>query len=306
MSTGRERRRKPRLPRASLSGLRLQFQQQRGVEQVVPAQLVDLTEHGCGLEVEADLTVNMPVTILGDLTNQGGGREMQVRGRVAWCEPTSDWTWRAGVEFAAPIEMGKPSEKREHIPLDDVEDFYELLQLSPNADSETVQRVYRILAARYHPDNRDSGNTDTFRRVHEAYTTLSDPERRAAYDADHQARKKLRWKIFDQPKAAQGMHAERAKRHGILTLLYTKRVAAPDQPGVSIVELEDMLGVPREHLDFTLWFLKESGFVTRTDNGKFCITIKGVLEAECDGTPRDAERREDHLLEAPKGRHSFV
>ena len=309
MSTGRDRRRKPRSPRVTLSPLRLHFQEQRGVQQVVPARLVDLTEHGCGLEVESDLAVNMPITILGDITNQGGGREVQVRGRVAWSEASSDWTWRVGIEFEAPLDLGRSkgsSAKRESMPLEDTEDFYELLQLSPNADNETIQRVFRILATRYHPDNKETGDTEVFRRVHQAYTTLLDPERRAAYDVDHQARNKLRWKIFDQPQSAQGMHAERAKRHGILSLLYTKRVANPAQPGVSIVEFEDMLGVPREHLDFSLWFLKESGFAVRTDNGRFSITIKGVIEAEAEVVPRDPERREDRLIEAPDGVPSFV
>ena len=192
-------------------------------------------------------------------------------------------------------EKARP--QRERLPADDVEDYYELLQLSPNADGETVQRVYRILAARYHPDNQETGNADTFRRVRQAYEVLSDPDKRAAFDVDHQARKKLRWKIFDGPEAALGKHAEQTKRQGILSLLYAKRVATPEQPGMSIVEMEDLLGIPREHLDFSLWFLKESGFVARTDSGKLSVTLKGVVEAEAEEL-REAERREDRLIEA--------
>ena len=40
----------------------------------------------------------------------------------------------------------------------DVPEYYELLQISPNAEAETVHRVYRLLAARYHPDNPHTGN----------------------------------------------------------------------------------------------------------------------------------------------------
>ena len=76
-------------------------------------------------------------------------------------------------------------------------------------------------------------------------------------------------------------------------------MAAPEQPGVSIVELEDMLGIPREHLDFSLWFLKESGSVARTDSGKLSVTVKGVMEAEAQEIAREAELRADHLIEAP-------
>ena len=42
-------------------------------------------------------------------------------------------------------------------------DFYEDLQVSSNADQETIERVYRLLAKRYHPDNLDCGNSEKFR-----------------------------------------------------------------------------------------------------------------------------------------------
>ena len=49
---------------------------------------------------------------------------------------------------------------------------------------------------------------------------------------------------------------------------------------MSLKEFEDLLGVPKEHLEFTLWYLKEGQFVTRTDNGRHSITLKGVDLAE--------------------------
>ncbi len=159
-------------------------------------------------------------------------------------------------------------------------DYYEALQISPSAEPETVHRVYRILAQRYHPDNPDTGDAETFRNILEAYRVLSDPERRAAYDVEHRAARRLTWNIFDQTNAAQGVDAERAKRCGVLSLLYRKRMAQPDQPHMSMKEFEDLLGVPREHLEFTLWYLKEGQFVVRTDNGRHSITLKGVDLAE--------------------------
>jgi curved DNA-binding protein CbpA len=53
------------------------------------------------------------------------------------------------------------------------------MQLSPNADAETVSRVYRLLAFRYHPDNKETGNSEMFLRLSEAHEILSDPEKRA-------------------------------------------------------------------------------------------------------------------------------
>lgn len=159
-------------------------------------------------------------------------------------------------------------------------DHYETLQISANAESDTVHRVYRILAQRYHPDNQETGDTDTFRQVTEAYNVLSDPERRAAYDVKHREVRRLTWRIFDQTNATQGVDSEKAKRKGILALLYRKRIGQPDQPSMSLKEFEDLLGVPKEHLEFTLWYLKEGQFVVRSDNGRHAITLKGVDLAE--------------------------
>ena len=61
-------------------------------------------------------------------------------------------------------------------------DYYELMQISPNAEYETVQRVYRMLATRFHPDNPNTGNADKFLRLNEAYEVLRDTERRQEYD----------------------------------------------------------------------------------------------------------------------------
>ena len=58
-------------------------------------------------------------------------------------------------------------------------DYYELLQISPNAEPETIHRVYRLLAQRFHPDNKETGDARRFRTIHEAYTVLTDPEKRA-------------------------------------------------------------------------------------------------------------------------------
>ena len=39
-------------------------------------------------------------------------------------------------------------------------DYYEILQISPNADQETVRRIYKIQAQRFHPDNLESGDAE--------------------------------------------------------------------------------------------------------------------------------------------------
>ncbi|KMO99037.1 DnaJ C-terminal domain-containing protein [Streptomyces roseus] len=62
-------------------------------------------------------------------------------------------------------------------------DFYEVLGVPRTADRDEIQRAYRALARRYHPDvNKDPQAEDRFKEVNEAFSVLSDPEQRARYD----------------------------------------------------------------------------------------------------------------------------
>ena len=76
------------------------------------------------------------------------------------------------------------------------DDHYETLQISKNADQETIQRVFRMLAQRFHPDNLDTGDEARFREIHEAFLVLSDPEKRAEYDVRHETFKQERWRFI--------------------------------------------------------------------------------------------------------------
>ena len=63
-------------------------------------------------------------------------------------------------------------------------DYYELLEISRNADDSTIKSAYRKLAMKYHPD-KNGGCKDheaKFKAISEAYDCLKDPQKRAAYD----------------------------------------------------------------------------------------------------------------------------
>ncbi|WP_067731853.1 molecular chaperone DnaJ [Novosphingobium naphthalenivorans] len=63
-------------------------------------------------------------------------------------------------------------------------DYYELLEVSRDADDKTLKSAYRKLAMRYHPD-KNPGCADSearFKQINEAYDCLKDPQKRAAYD----------------------------------------------------------------------------------------------------------------------------
>jgi len=155
-------------------------------------------------------------------------------------------------------------------------DYYEVLQLGQNADSETVERVYRLFAKRYHPDNAASGNEERFREIHDAFEILSDPRQRAEYDVQYDRNKSLQWEIFEQ-NAAVGSHEEdRRIFRSILSVLYAARRKNPLSGGMGSIDLEKILGVPREHLEFPSWYLKKKGWVEVLDSGQYAITIDGI------------------------------
>ena len=156
-------------------------------------------------------------------------------------------------------------------------DFYEVLQISPNADADTVQRVFRLLAQRFHPDNKDTGNADRFRALHEAYSILSVPEKRAQYDVHHQSLRQERWRFVASAAAADNeLEMEQQLRCTILEILYSRRRAEPGSPAFSNYELSQLTGRPREHLEFSVWYLIQKKFVTRDDQSGLTITVDGV------------------------------
>ena len=160
-------------------------------------------------------------------------------------------------------------------------DHYEVLQISPNADAETIRRIYRIHAQRFHPDNLDSGNADTFRRISDAYEVLIDPERRSVYDRDYrETRRREAIGIQDVPPTGPPVMDEMRRREEILRLLYGRRFSHPDQPSLGLRDLEALLNTAKGDLEFSLWYLKECGYLIRSDSARHTITLKGVQFSE--------------------------
>ena len=151
-ATAQTQRRRARRKAADSSVICIQIKD--GMNRVNGA-VVDVIDGGYGVNLRTPLKVGSTVVV-------GEHHEAEVR----WCVRKPDGTFRAGLEFSRL-------------------DYYEAMQLSPNADQETIARVYRLLAARYHPDHRETGNSEKFIRLSEAYKILSDPEKRARYDALH-------------------------------------------------------------------------------------------------------------------------
>ncbi|MFO7709067.1 MAG: J domain-containing protein [Desulfobacterales bacterium] len=159
---------------------------------------------------------------------------------------------------------------------DSFADYYEDLQVSPNADQETIERIYRMLAKRYHPDNGCSGCVDKFDAVTKAFHVLSDPRKRAAYDVRYDQLQAGKWKANAAASPSNGSKEDHGIRKAVLSVLYIERRNNPAEASVGLWRLEKVLGWPEKTIEFHTWYLKEKGWIVRTDNGGYAITAAGV------------------------------
>lgn len=156
-------------------------------------------------------------------------------------------------------------------------DYYEFLQISPHADYETIHRVYRYLAARFHPDNPDTGDPEKFFLLKTAYDVLSDPERRSDYDREYEGEAApVRTPLSESVDFMDQVQGELNRRLAVLAVLYYKRRSNPYNPQVTLAEIENRMGFPRDYLDFTTWYLTKKGYITKADNSDFALTADGV------------------------------
>lgn len=276
MSRISERRQHPRSkPFPGQQELTIIYQTESGPN-VLAGKLINFNAKGLSVEIESRLPEGATVEIVGEIEGASGRHGIRRRGSVRRCAPLENGQFMAGFFFESIAEGSAPEPANGN----GDSDYYELLQLSRNATVDTIQRVFRILAKRYHPDNGETGNPELFRHILEAARVLMDPELRAAYDARLGAQDRSRLRLFEDWRATRGVEAEKRKRKGILALLYGKRMTEPEHPSLSLRDLLEMLDCPLEHLEFSIWFLKESKWIRMVENSRYEITLQGVLTAE--------------------------
>jgi DnaJ domain/PilZ domain len=249
--------------------LEISWHDARGASRTLTVRAIDLSNSGIRVESSEPIELNTEIYVRAERYGLTGSTSVRHCGR-------------RGVKYVLGLEFNPDGKAAD---VDDAQtfiDYYELLQISPNAEPETIHRVFRILAARYHPDNKETGNNDRFLLLTKGYAVLSDPAKRASYDQHHRDRRAQPLPVFGLKEFADGLEGEVNRRLGILSLLYNRRRANPEIPGISVLELETVMSFPREHLEFAIWFLREKQYIRPGDHSDYVISATGVeyLESE--------------------------
>jgi len=201
---------------------------------------------------------------------------------------------------------------------------YETLQLSPHAEQLVITKVYRLLAAYYHPDNKQTGNEERFKQILKAYEVLSDPAKRSRYDLESsfgpnskyakvkseedqkssfsQTREGLKSRVgqFEESHLPnENNSSERELRKFMLLALYDVRRNNPGNPELSLLVLSELLGCSITTLEFSNWYLKEKGLIKISESADFSITVAGVDYVEKDLLKTGTQK---YVLSLPEGR----
>ena len=172
-------------------------------------------------------------------------------------------------------------------------DYYDLMQISPNADQGTIHQVFRHLAKKWHPDS-PSGDSARFRLLVTANKTLRNPEIRAAYDIKYQKYWDAKWNLAADAFDKRVFVDDNEVREALLSLYYVQRRNKLDDPGLGELEVARLMRIPINLIEFHIWYLKGKGWVERLENGQFALTVLGVDEVE----KNRLQLHSDRLLEA--------
>jgi curved DNA-binding protein CbpA len=153
--------------------------------------------------------------------------------------------------------------------------YYEILELSSNANQDTIERMFRYLATKHHPDS--GGDKEKFSFLVKAFESLRDPVSRATYDASLQQQERENAGLAEHARQAG---PDTADRHELLCLFYARRRQNEDNPAIGMMTIEKMMNLPSEVLKFHLWYFREKGWVKREENGGLSITAEGVDRVE--------------------------
>ena len=208
-------------------------------------------------------------------------------------------------------------------------DLYEILQVSPNAEKDTIKRVHQMLSLKYQLAAPENNAVAYFAQLQEAAATLLDSQTRAAYDLERLARQPApalaasdvpappavslvasSEKVGDLPVPAtpssedgalnpgrfrEGLdiNEQKRRRAGLMEICYQQRILKPRMPALSMKQLEDGMSLTVHDLEGPLWYLKETDLIRVSDAGNYAVSVRGMNAIEA-GLISFAECRFDY------------
>lgn len=260
----------------------------QAVSRTLAVQAIDLSDSGIRVESSERIDLHTEVFVRAERYGLSGTTTVRHCGR-------------RGSKYVLGLEFHPDAAAPDAAAAETFVDYYELLQISPNADPETIHRVFRIMASRYHPDNKETGDNEKFLLLTKAYSVLSDPARRASYENLHRNQRAQPLPVFGLKEFAEGLEGEVNRRLGILSLLYNRRRTNPENPGISLLEFETVMSFPREHLEFAIWFLREKEYVRTGNNSDYYIAAVGVEYLESEVPSKGILSKLLHAAKSPVG-----
>ncbi|MGH9671815.1 MAG: DnaJ domain-containing protein [Bryobacteraceae bacterium] len=167
------------------------------------------------------------------------------------------------------------------------QDYYQVLDVHAEASAEAIQRAYSRLAAKFHPDNKESGDAARFKAVQDAYEVLRDPLSRADFDTIRSGPPPdvLSW--FSGASFFEAITNDVARRQCILCVLYDRRRKRPTSPGLSMRMVESMISGTPDEIFIAVWYLKQRRLAQNDEKSNLMITVDGMEFIERNPPPAE-------------------
>lgn len=186
-------------------------------------------------------------------------------------------------------------------------DYYDFLMVSPQADRAMLEWAIRHMLTRYGPKNAETADAAKYEQTKAAYRALVDPAKRAEYDATWKERNSSSTSdrvgsserrgpaatgqlpinniIVETAATIDDVHLQIKLRQAVVSALYSIMITNPRQPETGRAEVAKAVGCRVDDLEFSIWFLRESGLIKTSNAGDYAITAEGVQWVEQGGVP---------------------